>query len=288
MRISVVVPAHNEAGEIMNCLERVIEQDGPIGEIIVVDNNSTDETPDLVQKAAICDDRVLLITERRPGVAYARYAGFAAATGDVIASIDSDTRVEPGWAAAIASAFTRYPQIAAATCPMVMFDLPFQGAFARRNRRLETRARRRLQHGHLTPATALSGANSAIRRTAWGEIASKVSYRSDVFEDLDRSILLQDAGHSVAIVPGMTATVSGRRLLSGPRGLLHYAACGPRTYALRGRRRQAAIAWVVNVLIVARSTALLPANRAWDPEHSAFSLRRLRRREWQVRHSPIG
>ncbi|GAA2052224.1 glycosyltransferase family 2 protein [Williamsia deligens] len=288
MRISVVVPAHNEAGDIAHCLERLIEQDGPITEIIVVDNNSTDETPDLVREAAVGDDRVVLITEPRPGVAYARYAGFAAATGDVIVSVDSDTRVEPGWSTAIASAFSDNPRIAAGTCPMVMFDLPFQGAFSRRNLRLQARAQRHLKHGEITPAPALSGANSAIRRTAWDDIADKVSYRGDLFEDLDRSLLLQDAGHSLAIVPGMAATVSGRRLLSGPRSLLRYAACGPRTYAVHGKTREAAIAWVLNVVIVMRSSVLLPANRAWDPDRGNFSLRRLLAREWQVRHSPIG
>ncbi|MEH3153782.1 MAG: glycosyltransferase family 2 protein [Gordonia paraffinivorans] len=288
MRISVVLPAHDEAEGILDCLGRLTAQDGPIAEIIVVDNNSTDATADLVAGAAARDPRIVLVSESRPGVAFARYAGFRAATGDVIASIDSDTLVEPGWAAAIDSALTAHPEIVAGTCPMLMFDLPFQSVFARRHRRVEARARRRLQHGQITPAVALSGANSVIRRGAWEEIADQVSYRGDVFEDLDRSLLLQEAGHHLAVVPGMVATVSGRRLLSGPRSMFRYAACGPRTYAAHGRRGMVVAAWAVNLVILARSTLLLPANRAWDPDRGRFSLRRLLRGEWDVRHSPIG
>lgn len=288
VQISVVLPAHNEAEVISDCLSRLVTQDGPIAEILVVDNNSTDSTAALVADASARDTRVVLLTETRPGVAYARYAGFAAARGDVIASIDSDTRVDPGWAAAIAAAFDDHPQVVAGTCPMLMFDLPFQRAYARRIRRLEDRARRRLDSGRLTPVPALSGANSAIRRDAWTAIAHRVSYRPDLFEDLDRSLLLRDAGHPTTVVPGMSATVSGRRLLSGPRAFLRYAACGPRTYLLHGKKGMAVAAWIANLLTLLRTLALLPANRAWDPDRHAFSLRRLMKREWRLRQSPIG
>ncbi|MBE7194087.1 MAG: glycosyltransferase family 2 protein [Gordonia polyisoprenivorans] len=288
MRISVVLPAHNEADVITDCLARLTAQDGLIHEILVVNNNSTDSTADLVAHASVSDPRIVLLNEPRPGVAYARYAGFAASTGDVIASIDSDTRVEPGWAVAIATAFADHPEMVAGTYPMLMFDLPFQRAYARRIQRLDARARRRLERGLLTPVPALSGANSAIRRDAWQNIAHQVSYRPDLFEDLDRSLLLRDAGHPLAVVPGMAATVSGRRLLSGPRALHRYAACGPRTYLLHGKRGMAIAAWLANIRALLRTVVLLPANRAWDPTRNEFSLRRLIKGHWHERHPPIG
>lgn len=287
MSISVVLPAHNEADGIDECVRRLLDQEHPVDEIIVVDNNSTDETPTLVRRIAEKDPRVRLVSETRPGVAYARYAGFAAATGDVIASIDSDTRVGPGWAAALAAAF-EHPEVVAGAGPLVMYDLPFQDKFVRRNARLSERARRALDQGSPMRLPALTGANSAIRRTAWNEIADEVSCRRDLFEDLDRSILLQQHGHSIALLPGLDATVSGRRLLGGPRAFLRYAACAPRTYLFRGKRGMAVVAWITNIVSLTTTMVMLPANRMWDPATQRFSVARLFGHGVEHRASPIG
>lgn len=285
--ISVVLPAHNEIDGIEQCVRRIMDQERPVDEIVVVDNNSTDGTPDKVRELAAEDPRVRLVSETRPGVAYARYAGFAAARGDIIASIDSDTLVGPSWSSALEEAF-RHPEVVAGSGPLIMHDLPFQDRFRRRNERLSRRAQKGIEAGRPLRLPALSGANSAIRQDAWREIADEVSYRKDLFEDLDRSLLLQDHGHSVVLLPGLDATVSGRRLLAGPRSFLRYAACAPRTYAFRGRRGMAAVAWTTNVLTLVVTMVKLPVNRAWDPQRERFSLGRLTGRGVTVRESPIG
>ena len=48
-----------------------------------------------------------IVTEQRPGVAYARNAGFDAAEGTLIGRMDADTRVRPGWARAVKDFFAR-------------------------------------------------------------------------------------------------------------------------------------------------------------------------------------
>ncbi|MBT0566962.1 glycosyltransferase family 2 protein [Williamsia sp. CHRR-6] len=285
MSLSVVMPAYNEEAVIGACLDRILRQGDAVAEVIVVDNNSVDRTADIVAAKAAQDPRVRLVEEKRAGVSYARYTGFAAARHDVIVSVDSDTIVGDGWAQAIDHAFAAHPQLTAGTGPMIMHDLPLQGRFARRHARLSARAAARLVTGKLTPLPALSGANSAIRRSAWEQIREKVTYRRDVFEDLDRSLHLRTAGHTITVIPGMDATVSGRRLLSGPRDFLRYAACGPRTYALHGKRVMAAVAWFTSLTAVVRLTILLPLHRAWDPQTRSYSWKRLRTAE--VRDSPI-
>lgn len=287
MSISVVLPACNEADGIDDCVRRLLNQKHPVDEIIVVDNNSTDETAALVRRLADEDPRVCLFSESRAGVAYARYAGFAAAHGDIIASIDSDTLVEPGWAAGIVAAFD-HPEVVAGTGPLVMHDLPFQKRFARRAAAMSVRAQKALDAGKPLPIPALSGANSAIRRTAWLKIEDEVSCRTDLFEDLDRSILLRKRGYRIALLPGLHASVSGRRLLGGPRSFLRYAACGPRTYAFRGQYGMAAGSWIINTITFVRTMIKLPLNRAWDPTRQEFSLDRLRGRGLTLRDSPVG
>lgn len=283
-----MIPAHNEAAGIGECLRRVSQQGPDVEEILVVDNGSTDDTAEIVRAARAEDSRIRLVTEPTPGVAHARYRGFSESRGDVIASIDSDTHVKPGWSLALAKTFADHPDVVAGTTPMIMWDLPCQHWYRRRNRRIEAAARRGLARGHPLHSHGLSGANSAIRRSAWESISRDVSVRSDVFEDLDRWLLLRRHGHRAVIVPGMAAVVSGRRLLSGPRAFLRYAACAPRTYALHGRWGMAVVASAGSAVTFLVTMIKLPVNRAWDPATQRFSLARLLGHGVEQRASPIG
>lgn len=288
MALSVVIPAFDEESLIEGCVTSVLDQSSPVHEVIVVDNNSTDATADIVRRLAQADSRVTLLQEPRPGVAHARYTGFAHASGDLIASLDSDTRLEPGWVEAVEQMFADNPDVGAATAPVVMRDLPFQKRFRTRNRRLEERARAGLEKGAPVRLPALTGANSVIRREAWDRVRDAVSTRNDIFEDLDLSLHLQEHGVSAVLAPGMSATVSGRRMLAGPRSFVTYAACGTRTYLLHGRRGMAAVATLVNGVTFVSTMAKLPVNRAWDPATQRFSVGRVFGRGIEHRASPIG
>lgn len=92
-KISVVVPAYNESAFIKSCITHLRNQtcDFPY-EIIVVDNNSSDNT---AQKAR--EEGVIVLEETRKGVANARETGFRYAKGQIIASTDADTRVPATW-----------------------------------------------------------------------------------------------------------------------------------------------------------------------------------------------
>ena len=92
---SVVIPCHNEAENIVECLRRV----PPMGrwtEIVVVDDGSTDETRQKVKETMARDSRVrLVMLERNQGKANAVRAGFQAAKGDVLMILDADMAVPP-------------------------------------------------------------------------------------------------------------------------------------------------------------------------------------------------
>ena len=92
---SVVVPCHNEAGNIQECLRRV-PQMGAWTEIVVVDDGSTDETREKVKEIMAQDSRVrLIVLEKNQGKATAVRAGFEAANGDVLVILDADMAVTP-------------------------------------------------------------------------------------------------------------------------------------------------------------------------------------------------
>lgn len=89
IRVSVVIPAYNREKTIARCLDSVLHQTFPAFEIIVVDDNSTDDTTKIVK--SITDRRVRLITlPSNKGAQAARNIGIRHATGNFIAFLDSD------------------------------------------------------------------------------------------------------------------------------------------------------------------------------------------------------
>lgn len=87
--ISVVMPAWNRADRIAAAIRSVLAQSHSKFELLVVDDGSTDGTPEIVA-AFTGDPRVRLIRGAHQGVSAARNLGLAAAKGDIVAYLDSD------------------------------------------------------------------------------------------------------------------------------------------------------------------------------------------------------
>jgi glycosyltransferase involved in cell wall biosynthesis len=87
-RVSVVIPCLNEAETIVECVTRassVLEENGLAGEVIVVDNGSTDGSGDLARGAGAA-----VVEEPRRGYGSAYLAGLDVARGDYIVMVDAD------------------------------------------------------------------------------------------------------------------------------------------------------------------------------------------------------
>jgi glycosyltransferase involved in cell wall biosynthesis len=101
--ISVCVCTHNRAKhlrETLDSLLAVLPSEDDI-EILVVDNASTDDTPDVVGAAAVRDRRIRHLFEPYPGVARARNTALRLARGSIIVCIDDDVRPQGGWLEAL-------------------------------------------------------------------------------------------------------------------------------------------------------------------------------------------
>jgi GT2 family glycosyltransferase len=85
--VSVVIPTFNCAAYLAEAVRSVLEQTHPAAEIIVVDDGSTDDTASVV---AALGDAVVYLRQVNAGVAAARNAGVARATGEYIAFLDAD------------------------------------------------------------------------------------------------------------------------------------------------------------------------------------------------------
>ncbi|MFF4040989.1 glycosyltransferase [Streptomyces sp. NPDC001816] len=89
--VSVIVPAYNESAGIEAAVRSLLASDHP-GEIIVVDDGSTDGTADLVESLRL---PVRVIRQQNAGKPAALNTGLAAATYDLVVMVDGDTVFEP-------------------------------------------------------------------------------------------------------------------------------------------------------------------------------------------------
>jgi len=112
--VSIVISTYNRCEMLPPALESVLAQvsDGVNYELIVVDNNSTDKTREVVESFIARGAKNLrYVFEGRQGLSHARNAGIAAARAPIIAFTDDDVRVAPDWAARIKRAFAEHPEV---------------------------------------------------------------------------------------------------------------------------------------------------------------------------------
>jgi len=104
MKISVIIPVYNGEQYIAQCLENVLCQTYKELEIVVVNDGSTDRTAEIVASCSRGDGAppIKLVTQKQSGVAVARNAGIAAATGEYFHFLDADDWIDLDFYAAMA------------------------------------------------------------------------------------------------------------------------------------------------------------------------------------------
>lgn len=126
--VSVVVCTYNRAQLLENCLQSLDKQsiDRKTYEVIVVDNNSTDDTQSVVKKTIRHHPNIRLVTERRQGLSFARNRGWKEARGRYVAYIDDDALAEPHWIEQIICFISNYPMVSVFGGPYSRFSIaPF-------------------------------------------------------------------------------------------------------------------------------------------------------------------
>jgi GT2 family glycosyltransferase len=118
--VSVIVPTCDRRDDLRRCLESLTRQRSRRSiEIIVVDNlPGRGPARDVVREFR----GVSLVEEGRPGLSYARNAGFAAAQGDIIVATDDDVVAPPEWIERLVAPFAR-PEVAAVTANVLPLEL---------------------------------------------------------------------------------------------------------------------------------------------------------------------
>lgn len=124
MRLSVIVPAYNEEAYLAESLQcasvelRANTSKGPF-EIIVVDNASTDRTAEI----AAGFPEVRVVREPRKGLTRARQRGLEEAQGEILAFVDADTRMPPGWIGRVLHTYESGDRVVCVSGPYVYHDV---------------------------------------------------------------------------------------------------------------------------------------------------------------------
>src|SRR5437763_7944598 len=109
MNVSVAIATYNRAGEVERTLATLGRLDTagcPEYEVLVVDNNSTDATAEVVGRMApLFAGRLRYVREPRQGLSHARNRAIDEARFEVVAYLDDDVDVDPGWLANLCAAY---------------------------------------------------------------------------------------------------------------------------------------------------------------------------------------
>jgi cellulose synthase/poly-beta-1,6-N-acetylglucosamine synthase-like glycosyltransferase len=154
---------------------------------------------------------IKLINEPEKGIVHARRAGYLASTGALIANVDADTRITPGWIDRVLAEFARDPKLVGISGPFIYYDAP-------RSVRVITRLFYYLGFVFYIVirfvfhvGSILQGGNFVVHRDALEKIGGYDTNISFYGEDTDVARRLSKVGH-VKFTFALPALSSGRRL----------------------------------------------------------------------------
>lgn len=278
LTVSIVIPVYNEENHLEACLDAIANQTIKPSEVIVVDNNSTDNTVAMAKQYQF----VRLLKEKQQGVVFPRNTGFNAVKTDIIARIDADTQLPPNWIEQVIRLFTDQP-IAAVSGPVGWYDAPARqlGLLIDKNTRKIT-----WDLGSRNDAVFLFGSNMALTRDAWHQVRDEVCVRKDVHEDVDLAIHLHQAGLPVAFDDSLSAMTSSRRINDSAEQAKHYMQVYKNTYDVHGIKSASII--VPITLIMSTHFGIKLLKRGFDAETRQFSLRKFIDNVDESRVQPMG
>ena len=207
MKTSVIISVYNEEKYIKNCLFSILKQDEKPDEIIVVDNNCTDNTIKIVKKIP----GITVIKEKTKGMTPARNAGFNYAKGDILVKCDADSEFPKNLIKEIKLAFINNPKHVGLTTPVYFGDL------------IGVRKMPWLYYIYLfIPKLIigdypLNGPGYAITKKVWNLVKSEVCLDDKkVHEDIDLSFHIKKYGRIFLLKKCLTNS-SGRRIKTNPQ-----------------------------------------------------------------------
>lgn len=191
-KISVVVPAYNNAPWLPRCLDSILAQTYSNLEILVVDDGSSDDTLIVSQEYAALDNRIRSIHKQNGGVTSARLRGVSEATGEWVGFVDADDYIEPQmYERLLTNALTYEADISHCGQRMIYsdgYEVLYYGSGVLRQQDRKTALRDLLEEKLVEPGLC----NKLFRRELFSGIEARMPYHIRNNEDMLMNFLLFD------------------------------------------------------------------------------------------------
>ncbi len=211
MHLAFVIPAYNEQSLIGTCIESVLAEIKRSGrkdiDIVVVNNNSTDRTAEV----AGAYPGVRVVDEKQKGLVAARDRGFKATTAELVANIDADTIVPPGWLDVVFDEFEKDERLVCLSGPYIYYDLSEWNRFLVVLFYGLTKLIYWINRFVLRVGSVVQGGNFVLRRDAWIKAGGYNREIKFYGEDTDVAVRLSKVG-KVKWTFRLPMMTSGRRL----------------------------------------------------------------------------
>ncbi len=220
--LAIIIPAYNEERYIRRSLDSIAQQTVQPNEVIVIDNNSTDNT----RAVAASYNFVRVVSETRQGCIFAVFKGFEVANSDILARIDSDNMLSKNWVEDIIDNYQqRHFDACSGSCSF--YDFPYH-KFAEW---LHTFVYHGIQK-MIAGTEVLWGTNMAISKSAWRRIRNECKKLPGADEDICMSLLLKQHNLTVKRFNNMQLATSLRQQHHTYFSIIRYLSTWPRDYFL--------------------------------------------------------
>jgi glycosyltransferase involved in cell wall biosynthesis len=197
--ISVIIPAHNAADTLADCLRAVLNSSVHLDEVIVFNDGSSDGTLRIARRFPV---QVLSNTGPPIGPALARNRCAEVATSDILVFVDADVIMHPGAIETLVATIAGHPAVAAA------FGSYDDRPRSRGMTALYANLRHHYMHQNGDPEAFTFWAGlGAIRQSVFhavGRFDSRIRVSS--IEDIDLGLRLTEAGYQIRLVPAAQGT----------------------------------------------------------------------------------
>ncbi|MFT4215669.1 MAG: glycosyltransferase family A protein [Micropruina sp.] len=217
--VTVLMPVHNGAEHLLAALDSVVAQDFADFELLVVDDGSDDDTPEIL--AGYDDPRLRVLRLERTGLIGALNRGLDEARGELIARLDADDAMLPGRLGRQVEQFRRDPRLVACGADYLLFGAA-EGVVRTPRSDADCRA-------HLVFGSPI--AHPAVMLRAGALRAGGVRYRADYphAEDFKLFSELAEVGTLANLAePGLRYRVHAgqiSQLEAGPQRAMHLRIC---------------------------------------------------------------
>jgi GT2 family glycosyltransferase len=205
-RVSLLVPARDEAGNLRRTLPLLLATDYPRLEILLLDDRSTDGTADVAREiGGAAPLRILRGTEPPPGWLGKNWACHQlseAATGEVLVFCDADVDAQPSAVRRTVAALQKHRAGAVTAIPRQRLDGWMQAAVVPLIAQLPVAAMLPLRLVPVIRSPSLSMANGqwlAFTRAAYDAVGGHAAVRGEVVEDVALGRLVKARGHRLAV-----------------------------------------------------------------------------------------